>query len=79
MSTRQKPEQKTGAGGGSDKPGGPGFVADMVEAQIVKHHGAPVLVTQFVWDMPRDVVVNLGEVLPPVSVKLTTITVATSQ
>lgn len=40
------------------------LVSDMVQSEIVQHHCVPVVVLELLGDMPGDIVVDLGKVLP---------------
>lgn len=44
-------------------PSWPGFVADVVEAEVVQDHEAPIVIDELIIDVPSYVVVDFGKVL----------------
>src|SRR5690606_15408608 len=47
-------------------PSRSGFAAEVVKAEVMKNHGVPIAILQLPSDIPCDVVINLGKVLPVV-------------
>lgn len=44
-------------------PSGPPLVANMVESQVMKHHGVPIVIFELARNVPRHVVVHFSEIL----------------
>ena len=44
-------------------PSGSRLMANMVQAEVMKHHETPIIVFQFFWDVSSYVIVYFGEVL----------------
>jgi hypothetical protein len=53
----------TDLGEHGDTPSWASLMTYVIKAKIMKDHGVPVNITQFVRNMPSHVVVDLGEIL----------------